>query len=79
MGHRAGGSLRIFQVGDLVSGSFPDHNDRYPGGSPKHKEMVGIVTQVEIEEGYGTYRVAILIGNEIRWSFSYGVNLVEAA
>ncbi len=71
--------MRIFQVGDLVSGSFVDHNDRYPGGSPKHKEMVGIVTQVEIEKGYETYRVAILINNEIRWSFDTGIRLVEAA
>ena len=75
----SGGHMRIFQVGDLVSGSFPDHNDRYPGGSPKHKEMVGIVTRVEREEGYETYRVAILISNEIRWSFDTGIRLVEAA
>ena len=78
MGHRIGGSLRIFQVGDLVSGSFADHNDRYPGGSPKFKEMVGIVTQVEIEEGYGTYRVAILMNNKIGWAFDYSLTLVEA-
>ena len=71
--------MRIFQVGDLVSGSFADHNDRYPGGSPKFKEMLGIVMCVEIEEGYETYRVAVLMNNQIGWAFSYALHLVEAA
>ncbi len=71
--------MRIFQVGDLVSGNFVDHSDRYPGGSPKYKKMIGIVTHVEIEEGYETYRVSVLIRNEIRWAFDYSLTLEEAA
>ena len=71
--------MRIFKVGDLVSSSFADHSDLYPNGSPRFKKMTGIVTSVHIEEGYETYRMAILVRNEIRWAFNYAVHLVEAA
>ena len=74
-----GGSLRTFEVGDLVRGSFPDHNDLYPNGSPRFKKMIGIVTGVYIEEGYETYRLSVLIRDEIVWSFNYSLHLVEAA
>ena len=71
--------MRTFEVGDLVSGSFPDHSDCYPGGSPRFKKMIGIVTGVYIEEGYETYRLSLLIRGEEKWSFNYSLHLVEAA
>ena len=71
--------MRIFQVGDLVSGRFPDHNDRYPGGSPKFKEEIGIVTGVFIEEGAGTYRLSLIVRGVEKWAFDYSLTLVEAA
>lgn len=70
--------MRIFKVGDLVRGDFVDHTDRYDNGSPKHKPMVGIVAQVAIEEGYETYRVGVLIHDQIRWAFDSSLTLVEA-
>ena len=79
MGYRIGGNLRTFEVGDLVSGEFPDYEDPYPGGSPKFKTMIGIVTGVFIEEGYETYRLSILIRDQIVWSFDTSLRLVEAA
>lgn len=74
-----GGSLRILQVGDLVSGRFVDHSDRYPGGSPKHKDYFGLVIGVYPEEGAGAYRVKVLIQGENRWAMDYCLNLVETA
>ena len=71
--------MRIFEVGDLVSGNFPDHKDPYPNGSPKFKTMYGIITGVFLEQGYETYRLSVLIRNEIIWSFNYSLHLVEAA
>ena len=74
-----GVKLRTFEVGDLVQGSFPDHNDLYQNGSPRFKQMVGIVTGVYIEEGYETYRLSILIRGEEKWAHNYSLRLVEAA
>ena len=71
--------MRTFEVGDLVSGNFPDYSDLYPGGSPKFKTMYGIITGVFTEEGYETYRLSILIRNELVWAFNYSLQLVEAA
>ena len=71
--------MRTFEVGDLVSGNFPDYNDLYPGGSPKFKTMYGIITGVFIEEGYETYRLSILIRNKLVWAYNYSLQLVEAA
>lgn len=71
--------MRTFEVGDLVRGSFPDHNDSYPNGSPKFKTMYGIITGVFIEEGYETYRLSVLIRNELVWAHNYSLQLVEAA
>jgi hypothetical protein len=71
--------LRIFEVGDLVRGLFPDHSDLYPNGSPRFKKRVGLVTGVYVEEGYETYRLSIFIRNEIIWSFNYNLYLVETA
>ena len=79
MGHRIGGNLRPFEIGDLVRGSFPDHSDLYPNGSPRFKKMIGIVTGVYIEEGYETYRVSILIRGEEKWAHNFSLPLVEAA
>ena len=70
---------RLFQVGDLVTGRFPDHTDRYEGGSPKWKEEIGIVTGVFIEKGSGTYRLSLIIRGEEKWAFDYSLTLVEAA
>ena len=71
--------MRIFEVGDLVTGRFPDHSDRYPGGSPKHKAEIGIVTGVYIEEGYGTYHLSLMIRGKEVYAFDYSLTLVEAA
>ena len=69
--------MRILKVGDLVTGRFPDYNDLYPGGSPKHKTEVGIVTGVYIEEGYGTYRVSLMIRGIEVYAFDYSLKLLE--
>ena len=80
LGRRIGGSLnRVYQEGDLVRGRFVDHSDRYPNGQPKHKEYVGLVVGVFTEEGYGAYRVKVLIQGVERWAMDYSLSLVEAA
>ena len=69
--------MKIFKVGDLVSGTFPDNGDLYPNGQARYKTMYGIITGVFLEEGYETYRLSVLIRNEIVWSFNYSLHLVE--
>ena len=71
--------MKAFQVGDLVQGRFVDHSDCYPNGQPKHKNYVGLVIGVFIEEGYGAYRVKVLIQGEERWAMDYSLKLVEVA
>ena len=71
--------MRTFEVGDLVSGRFVDRTDRYPNGQPKHKEYMGLVVGVFIEEGYGAYRVKVLIQGQEKWAMDYSLKLVEAA
>ena len=71
--------MRTFQVGDLVSGRFVDLSDRYPNGQAKHKNYVGLVIGVYIEEGYNAYRVKVLIQGQEHWAMDYSLELVEAA
>lgn len=71
--------MRTFQVGDLVQGLFVDRTDCYPNGQPKHKNYVGLVIGVFIEEGYEAYRVKVLIQGEERWAMDYSLKLMEVA
>ena len=67
------------KVGDLVRGIFPDINDRYPNGSAKHKEYVGLVIDVYNEEGYNANRVKVLVQGQKRWAMDYSLRLVGVA
>lgn len=68
----------FFKPGDLVRGHFVDHSDHYPGGSPKHKDYVGLVTGVFMETGCAAYRVKVLVQEQEHWAMDYQLKLMES-
>ena len=59
-----------------MRGIFPDTNDRYPNGSAKHKEYVGLVIDVYEEVGYKANRVKVLVQGQVQWAMDYSLRLV---